>query len=181
MSVSPLENSPSFSKAFAAFSAAFETAPSALVQTAPSASFQSAPSASFQTTPSASFQTLATSAFVKQHAVLHAISFQLSVHQLVIPSNLNHSVLKHYNLRTWNEVAPRDQAVNPTGQKRYRYFHQKHTCCRVPETQQLFQLHTVFVPPAMDAGWITRIIQVKDGPNVPINMKWAKIRAVPSF
>ena len=48
----------------------------------------------------------------------------------------------------------------------------------VPQTQQLFELCHFRAKPAMDAGLIASIIQVKDDPNVPINMKWGKIRTM---
>ena len=47
-----------------------------------------------------------------------------------------------------------------------------------PQTEQIFQQGHLCAKPAMDAGLVSSIIQVKDDPNVPINMKWGKIRTM---
>ena len=47
-----------------------------------------------------------------------------------------------------------------------------------PQTEQIFEQGHLSAKPAMDAGLVSSIIQVKDDPNVPINMKWGKIRTM---
>ena len=47
-----------------------------------------------------------------------------------------------------------------------------------PQTEQIYQQGHLCAKPAMDAGLVSSIIQVKDDPNVPINMKWGKIRTM---
>ena len=47
-----------------------------------------------------------------------------------------------------------------------------------PQTERIFEQGHLSAKPAMDAGLVSSIIQVKDDPNVPINMKWGKIRTM---